>query len=187
MSRRITMQRITSVSISLLLLVAFALPLVTSAQAANEDLRATIRAAILSDPRTAQMSEAEVESMVEALSAEAETQGVTSDDIVWRPAEPVQEPVPQEEATTCGSMPTFFCTLNEALGLDGSDIAIPIVLGITAALLLFVIGSILLHRHGHHPIAGQIGTTASAPAAPVVPAAPPPQEQVSPAAVHDTV
>jgi len=127
---------------------------VAFAHEADAELHATIRAAILSDPRTAEMSEAEIEAMVAALSEEATAQGVTAYDIVWRPQ------TEEEGAASCNSMPQFFCTLNEAFGFDGSDIAIPIGLGITAAVLLFVIGSILLHRHGHHPVAGNLRSDA---------------------------
>ena len=119
------------------------------------DLRATIRAAILSDPRTAEMSEAEIDAMVGALAEEASVQGVGSSDIMWRP---IEYGVPVS-ADRCGSLPEFFCTVNEAFGFDGSDFTIPIGLGVSAAFLLFVIGSLLLHRHGHHPVQGAIGVT----------------------------
>ena len=117
--------------------------------AGDPELYATIEAAIRSDPRAAQMSEDEVHMMVDALSEEAEAQGVTSAEILWRPQES------PEYAARCGSLPDFFCALNEALGFNGSDLKIPIGLGISSALLLFLIGMIL-HYHGHHPVAGAI-------------------------------
>ena len=135
-----------------LLVLALATPVVIHAQA-QDDLRATVRAAILTDPRTAELSETDIEVMVAALTEGAAAQGITSEDIAWRP---------QEEGDTtsaaCGSMPAFFCTLNQAFGFDGSDTAIPIGLAVSSALLLFLIGSILLHQHGRHPIAGQLST-----------------------------
>ena len=127
-----------------LLLIA---PLALSAQT-DAELEGTIRAAILSDPRTAAMSEAEVNAMVTALSQEAAAQGVTSQDIMWRPQEVPEEVI----AARCGSMPTFFCALSEAFGFDGSDVTIPIGLGVTSALLLFLIGSLLHHQYGPHPL-----------------------------------
>jgi len=132
-----------------------AAPYLVHAQAGNASLSETIRAAILSDPRTAQMTEAEIDAMVAALAEEAEAQGVTSYDILWQPQEPVVEAVVEQ----CGSM-SFLCALNEAFGLDGSDVGIPIGLGIVSALLLFVIGSILLHKHGHHPVVGSLKSRA---------------------------
>ena len=134
-----------------LLVLALALPVVMHAQT-QDDLRATVRAAILTDPRTAALSETDIEVMVAALTEEAAAQGITSEDITWRP---------QEEGETdaaCGNLPSFFCTLNQAFGFDGSDTAIPIGLAVSSALLLFLIGSILLHQHGRHPIAGQLST-----------------------------
>ncbi len=141
----------------------------TFAQESDAELRATIRAAIMSDPRTSDLTEAEIEGMVDALVGEAEAQGVTSQDIVWRPEEPAPAPVPP----SCGSMPALLCALNEALGFDGSDVKIPIGLGITSALLLFVIGSMLLHHHGHHPVAGEIGKPAIPPGMTPSPVTPP--------------
>ena len=134
-----------------LLVLALALPVVIHAQT-QDDLRATVRAAILTDPRTAELSETDIEVMVAALTEEAVAQGITSEDITWRP----QEEGKGEGAW--GNLPAFFCTLNQAFGFDGSDTAIPIGLAVSSALLLFLIGSILLHQHGRHPIAGQLST-----------------------------
>src|SRR3989338_6309367 len=147
------LKSLAALVITAVIMLGFMVP-IASAHEADAELHATIRAAILSDPRTAEMSEAEIEAMVAALSDEATAQGVTAYDIVWRPQ------TEEEGAASCNSMPQFFCTLNEAFGFDGSDIAIPIGLGITAAVLLFVIGSILLHRHGHHPVAGNLRSDA---------------------------
>src|SRR3989338_4613889 len=139
--------------IAALALCSLALTYAAHAQASSDsELRESVRAAILADPRSAQMSEADVDSMVAALAGEAEAQGVTSEDIAWRPQD-----TPGEPASTCG----FLCALNEAFGFDGSDLAIPVGLGVSSPLLLFLTGSILLHRHGHHPMAGPIGTPVS--------------------------
>jgi len=156
--------RVVAGGILLVALVSLSVPLISSAQA-SDDLSATIRTAILSDPRTAEMSEAEIEHMVAALAQSAEEQGVSSYDIAWRPQEPamMEEVVP----VSCGSMPEFFCMLTAAFGLDGSDVAIPFALMVTSAILLFVIGSLLHHRYGRHPVRGAMP--------PVVPqSAPPP-------------
>ena len=136
-----------------LLVLALALPVVMHAQT-QDDLRATVRAAILTDPRTAELSETDIEVMVAALTEEAAAQGITSEDLTWRPQE---EGAPD---AACGAMPSFFCTLNQAFGFDGSDLAIPIGLVVSSALLLFLIGSLLLHQHGRHPVAGPLSTPA---------------------------
>lgn len=126
------------------------IPLMLLAQTQG-DLETAVRAAILSDPRAASMSSAEIDAMVAALSGEARTQGVTAADIAWQP---------QDEATFAATTETaecgWLCKLTNAFGFDGSDITIPVALGICAAILLFVIGSLLHHRHGHHPVAGAI-------------------------------
>ncbi|MEK9153937.1 MAG: hypothetical protein AAB798_00530 [Patescibacteria group bacterium] len=134
------------------LILALMTPIVIHAQT-DDDLSATVRAAILSDPRTAELSEAEIESMVTSLAEGAAVQGITSEDITWRPQEEVAK-----SGAVCGNLPVFFCALNQAFGFDGSDLVIPIGLVVSSALLLFLIGSILLHQHGHHPIAGRIST-----------------------------
>jgi len=124
----------------------------------NADLQSTIRAAILSDPRSSQMSEEEIDAMVVALAEEAEVQGVTSEDIMWRPQDPASfEEAGDSSGEACGYA-AFLCALNDAFGFSGSPLIIPLLLGITSALLLFVLGSILLHTHGHHPVRGSISS-----------------------------
>jgi len=114
-------------------------------------LQATIRAAILSDPRTAAMSEAEIDAMVAALAQEAAAQSVTSQDIMWRP----QEEGGFTSEIGLGSC-NMLCKLTNAFGFDGSDVTIPIGLGVSSALLLFLIGSLLHHQYGRHPVAGPL-------------------------------
>lgn len=118
------------------------------------DLGATIRASVLSDPRSSEMSEREINSMVAALAAEASKQGIRSEDIAWRPQEFSLEEV-GDESEACGYA-VFLCSLNEAFGFSGSSIIIPLLLGVCSVLLLFILGSILLHIHGHHPVRGPI-------------------------------
>lgn len=120
----------------------------------DTELEATIRTAILSDPRSSQMSEAEIDAMVAVLAEGAKAEGITSEDILWRPQEIASE---TESSEACGYA-AFLCALNDAFGLTGSAVLIPLLLGITSALLLFVIGSILLHSHGRHPFVGSLRT-----------------------------
>ena len=119
--------------------------------ASSDELHATIRAAITSDPRSALMTEDEIEMMVALLANEAERQGVTSSDITWRPDES------SDNAATRGvcGMPDWMCRLTGSFGFDGSDFVIPIGLGVSAAFLLFVLG-MMLHHRGHHPVAGAL-------------------------------
>ena len=146
MGKALTVIRVGGViACVLILFVALSSP----ARAQEEStLRSTIRAALIADPRTAALTDTELEQMVSALEGEAEAQGFTPEDIVWRP---YTGEVGFESA--CGDLPYFLCALNQAFGFDGSDLAIPFGLGVSSALLLFLIGMLLL-RLGHHPIAG---------------------------------
>lgn len=140
---------------ALILLFAFAS---LAAAQENTDLQSTIRAAILSDPRSSQMSGEEIEGLVTVLADEAQSQGVNSEDIAWRPQETVAEGESADAIGACG-YPAFLCALNDAFGFTGSPLIIPLLLGVCSALLLFVLGSILLHTHGHHPIRGLMSSS----------------------------
>ena len=170
--RKLNMRPTFSLSRSLLLLV-LALVLVGPAISAGDqhaDLKSTIRAAIESDPRSSGMSDSELEGMATALSDEAAQQGVTASDIAWRPTE--DQMVRESE---CGNINSFLCALTDAFGFTGSDLVIPIGLGVTSAFLLFVLGTMLLRHHGHHPLAGAIGSPASvSPASSPLPPSPSP-------------
>lgn len=115
---------------------------IAAAQTGDDDLRSTIRAAILSDSRSQGMSPAEIDAMVEALTRQAQSVGMTAQDIVWRPTEAA--PVQQQEACT-----GFLCNLNKAFGFDGSDYTIPIWLAASALMLIFLIAGVLEYRHAH--------------------------------------
>ena len=145
-------------SLAILVTMLF-IPLLVHGQG-ETDLSATIRAAIFSDPRTAAMSEEDIDAMVAALARGAEAQGMTSQDILWRP-QAFQAATEEETGALpepCVGMPVFFCNLNNAFGLDGSDVTMPITLGVVAALLLFVIGSMLHYTFGRHPVVGSFKT-----------------------------
>lgn len=125
----------------LLFSVALAVPFLVSAQ---EDLQASVRAAIMADPRTANLSEAQIEAMVATLSQHAQAQGVTPADIAWRPAEDIQA---QSSNVFCGSFPAYLCTISASYGFLGPDYIWPLWLGISS-LLLFLILQLRRH-HGH--------------------------------------
>ncbi|MHB1086768.1 MAG: hypothetical protein ACYCZ0_03405, partial [Minisyncoccota bacterium] len=116
----------------------------TFAQAQDDSLKSTIRAAIQADPRSQGMTEAEIDAMVQALSHQAQSVGMTSEDIVWRPTE---EGAVGGDAPLCDGV---LCGLNYAFGLDGSNYTIPIWLGACALMLIFIIAGILEYRHLHH-------------------------------------
>ena len=126
------------VQVFLLVALCFAcfvlVPALSFAQ--ESDLAATIRAALLSDSETANLSQAELDAMVAALAAEAEAEGVTSEDIAWRPMEVTPAP---EYVDTCGNLPGFLCALNESLGFAGGNALIPLWLFISSLALLLLL------------------------------------------------
>jgi len=128
--------------------IAFLLmaPLATYGQAtaSSSDLRATVEAALLSDPRSNDMTSAQFQAMVDALTKQTQRQGMTAQNIGWRP-----QAQPGAAEAACGSLPSFFCNLSTAFGFAGGNPLIPIALGASAMGLLFVIG-MFLHRRGHH-------------------------------------
>jgi hypothetical protein len=130
---------------TILLVAVFLRPSAAGAQAdAQSELKATIRAELLSDPRTSGLSETDLNAMVEALTQEAQKQGLTSQDITWRPANTAAAATPSD---TCGNIPAPLCALNRSFGFAGSDSRIPVWLGIIAALLVLITGIALEVRH----------------------------------------
>lgn len=145
---------IRSLSIrSLLVALLFAsavFPLFARAQERASDLRATIRAELLSDPRTSGLSEAQIDAAVDALAQEAEKQGITSQDIQWRPQNTEQfvagDTAAADAENACEG--GFLCTLSEAFGFIGSDTTIPFSLGAASMGLIWIIAE-MIHRRKH--------------------------------------
>lgn len=131
----------------IVLLVALsAFPLLAHAQQA--DLQSTIRGVLLSDPRTAQMSQAQIDAMVALLSQKAQQKGLTPADIAWRPLPTAGS----GGASSCAGFPEYLCTINESLGFDGSDYTIPAWLGV-ASLLLILLVAVDAERRRKMPVA----------------------------------
>ena len=77
------------VFITVLAILFLCMPLFVHAQATSQSaLDATIRAAIMQDPRSASLTAAQINAMVAALSAKAQTQGLTAQDIAYHPGTP---------------------------------------------------------------------------------------------------
>ncbi len=143
MLKRIQPQLVIGLLMTLALFSSFGFAL---AQANDESLEATIRAAVLSDPRSQDMTPAEIDAMVAALSRQAQSVGMTSDDIIWRPAPTDGEATGTATTQACDG---FLCSLNHAFGFDGSDYTIPIWLGACALMLIFLIGGVMEYHHLH--------------------------------------
>ena len=134
----------------ILLPLLVSVPFFVSAQNASSDLRATIRAELLSDPRTSSLSEAQIDALVGLLAEEAEKQGITSQDIQWRPESTERfvatESAAPQEAAECGG--GFLCTMSEAFGFVGADTTIPFTLGAASMALVWLLAE-MIHRRRH--------------------------------------
>ena len=134
----------------ILLALFVSVPFFVSAQNASSDLRATIRAELLSDPRTSGLSEAQIDALVGLLAEEAEKQGITSQDIQWRPESTERfvatESAAPQEAAECGG--GFLCTMSEAFGFVGADTTIPFTLGAASMALVWLLAE-MIHRRRH--------------------------------------
>lgn len=135
------MLRSLSVPASIILLLLLSIPFISHAQA-QPDLQATIRAAIAADPRTAGMSPVQIDAMVAALSQSAQKQGMSPNDITWRPIS--NTPAAQRIVIACGAFPTILCTLSYSLGFVGPDYTIPLWLFVASLIAILII--MLLRR-----------------------------------------
>ena len=137
---------------AVLLCLVFISPLTTHAQAATStaDLSATIRSAILKDPRAQGLTPTQLEAMVEILTSQAQSQGMTAQDIAYRPGHPdTLGPTPSSSlpSGSCIDISSPLCPLGQALGFDTPDKRVPIGLWITSALLVAVIWHMRKNPH----------------------------------------
>ena len=117
-----------------------------------DDLVATIRQEIMKDPRTAQMSPAQIDQMVHVLTVTAQKEGITAHDMTWRPpvvAAPKLSFAEQLTHSPCSVIP-FACAINMAFGFDDSYPQIPLTLALSAMALIAITGLIHHHHHTKH-------------------------------------
>jgi hypothetical protein len=150
---------VASLLVVLAIGVGLALPRFTHAQAtstaATTELSSTIRAALLSDPRAHQLSQAQIDQLVSALTKQAQEKGITVEKLQWqpKPTEAFVPPAPAPEAVTdpysCGSFPRILCAMSAAFGFtDIGSAALPIALGVVTLIVLLAL--ILLYEHHRH-------------------------------------
>lgn len=139
---------------ALLAAVSFTLwmvfPHTARAQQNASDLRATIQAELLSDPRTTGLTQVQLGAIVDILTKEASKQGITAQDIRWRPQTPESFTAgdgAEGTAETCGTW-AFLCVFNEAFGFTGPDATIPFILGAASMGLIWIFAE-MLHRRRH--------------------------------------
>lgn len=134
--------------LAIALTLAISLPLAVSAQSGA--LRDTIREALLADPRSGGFSEADRELMVDILTEQAQNQGVTSQDLQYRPQDSTFGAGNSTSASSGCTMPEIFCTMTQALGFGSGDNTIPVVLWGSGMVLLFILGTMIEIRHIKH-------------------------------------
>ena len=122
-------------------------PIALAQSAPQDEMHATIWAALLSDPRTANIPPAQMQALVNALADQAQVQGISAQEIKWRPA--VGETfgsneLPVEES--CSAAFSALCPFSAAFGFVGTDPTTPAVLFVTAGLLLLLIRRIIKHH-----------------------------------------
>jgi hypothetical protein len=152
----ITTPQIKKLNIATYLLLALllAMPMLLHAQTSPADatssdatLRATIENEIMADPRSQSMTSAQISAMVDALTQQAQKQGVTAQDLTYRPTIPGSTNANTAE-TNAALCQNFSCALSNAFGLDGSDPIIPLGLFIAAALFILIFS---IMREAGHP------------------------------------
>jgi hypothetical protein len=145
-------RRTSSAALLVATLCALLMPLALYAE--ESALSASIRAEIQKDPRSAQMTEAELDALVVLLAQGAQEGGVTQEDIAWRAERAERADVAfvasSQEPVVCDGFPQFFCTVQTAFGFDGSNYIIPVGLLATSGLLWFLLYELRHHhRMGH--------------------------------------
>ncbi|MEN9413102.1 MAG: hypothetical protein RLZZ342_189 [Candidatus Parcubacteria bacterium] len=135
-------------------LLVIGLPFFTHAQ--QEDLRATIMAQVLQDPRSAEIPPAQLEQIIDALSQKAQSENLESADIVWQPGAFHEAAASVESVPACDSLIPLACVFTEAFGFQGEAVVIPLYLLVASGLL------ILLIRRMHHHHAAEAARAASA-------------------------
>lgn len=124
---------------------------VAYAQDSSATLRATIRSQLLSDPRTASLSEAQLSAMVDLLTSQAEERGMTSEDLQWHPERGPQPAAQSAVIDYCAGSPRFLCLFSMAWGFVGPDTLIAYILGISSMGLVWILAE-MIHRR-RHPLA----------------------------------
>jgi hypothetical protein len=114
------------------------------------DMENAIRSVLAADPRAAALPPDQLNSMVQALTKSAVSQGLQPTDIHSPVSTNTIGGASGNTSAQCAAgTPSFLCALIVAFGFDGSNL-IPLWLGGSAAILILLIGTILEIRHLEH-------------------------------------
>ncbi len=139
------------VALAALVSISLFIPFLIHAQTTSPNtLAATIRAAIMKDPRSANLSPAQVDTIVNALSVKAQTQGLTAQNIAYR-AGTVGISVPATVSNTPVTVDpcalSSWCTAGKAIGSGLVRNAIIAAFWILAFLLIIIVWHMRKHPH----------------------------------------
>ncbi len=158
MNRVARFGHISALTILAVLFGAVVFSLSEKAYATSNDTRAVIRSSLLSDPRTAALSQADLDAMVDLLALEAQKKGLTDEDIVGAPAQTNSMEVTNnfsevEEISACDSWPPL-CRFNAAFGFDDQNSLVPVILIITSLGMVWILAEVL-HMRSRRTSSGQ--------------------------------
>lgn len=156
--------RLVHASLTALLLLLAAPMLVGAQSAEREQLRATIMAQILQDPRSASIPPEQLQLLVDALSQQADEQEIAVEDILWQPAIAFGASAPEastQALPACESPFSFACVVAEAFGFVGNNPTIPLYFLVASGLLILLI----TRMHRHHAYEARVTASPSRPQA----------------------
>jgi hypothetical protein len=149
-SARLSLAALATLVLAMMLIAAPWYARAQSDTSLRGDMNATVKSAILSDPRSQSLSSEEINVIALALTQQAQAQGMTQHDLLWRPAL-AHTVAPLDEAAytgnDCGKVPTVLCGVNRSLGLPGSDMTIVVMLSVLLVLILAATAGYLELQH----------------------------------------
>ena len=157
-----SLSRIFAIGIVGLALIPMAASATTAAS--EGELRASIQAALLSDPRTDTLTPDQLDALVTALLEDSQAKHLKPMDVTYTPRVVTNFGV-TELSNQAGSCPLFSCAFARSFGLDGSDdFASPLLLLVSSGLRIMIIRRMFRNTHDH----GLCGcaTVAASPAPP---------------------
>jgi hypothetical protein len=139
--------RLQVVSIFVLALLAFAPLLIHAQTSVSTDISTSIRAEILKDPHASILTPAQIDTMVAALTSQAQARGVTPQDFTYHPGVPDPSAIPVPPTDPCADVSSALCNLGKVYGINSDDIGISLGLWLTSGLLALVIWKVRKNPH----------------------------------------
>jgi len=137
--------------IGIFVAISLVAPLFINAQATSQSaLDATIRAAIMQDPRSASLTSVQIDEMVTALSAKAQTQGLTAQSIAYRLGTPGIVVPGTMSATPTATDPcslSTWCTVGNYLGSGLARNAVYAAFWVLSLILIIVVWHMRKNPH----------------------------------------